>query len=180
MVLRNKKWLQIAILSAALIIAVVTIITGMSRSSGSYPKEGAKAPDFQLADQDGNVHRLSDYKGKTVILNFWATSCPPCRNEMPALQRQSEEWSDKNVVVLGVNMQFDNDVAVTSFLGEYGITFQILHDRTDEVRKRYGVNNFPSTFFIDPKGVVRVVRPGEMEEDFIRNTLATMQKSYGG
>jgi peroxiredoxin len=170
--LKNKQWIQVAILTALLVIAVVTVVNGMSNKTGKFPKVGDKAPDFQLAEITGRVHSLTDYKGKTVIVNFWGTFCPPCREEMPALQKQSAEWAGKGVVVLGVNLQMDSDVAVKSFLSELNVTFTIVRDTSDEVRKTYGVTNFPTTFFVDANGKIRAIHSGQMDEAFIRNTLA--------
>ena len=123
------------------------------------------APDFTLVDQYGNEHTLSDYKGKTVFLNFWATWCPPCQREMPDIQALYEEW-DKNVgdlIVLGVAnpkdddhpYNQDEDVAyVTSFLEDRDYTYPVLMDTTGDVFATYGIQAFPTTFMIAADGSV--------------------------
>lgn len=172
--MKNRKWLQVLILSAVLVIAAVTVVQGMTDASSDYPKEGSKAPAFELADLNGEIHSLSDYRGKLLVLNFWGTFCPPCRSEMPALEKQAKEWESRGVAVLGVNLRDDNDVAVKSFLREYGITFTSVRDRNDEVRQKYGVFNYPTTFFIGPDGRILQIRTGEMDEAFLRNTLSAL------
>src|ERR1700730_7333124 len=101
----NKKWLQLAIFAIVLVIGVFTIINNLSASGDKkYPQVGDKAPDFTLLDFNGKAHQLSDYKGKLVLINFWGTFCPPCKAEMPALQRQYDQWSAKGVQFLEINL----------------------------------------------------------------------------
>jgi len=119
-------------------------------------KVGERAPDFVLEDAvTGRPIRLSDYRGRTVVLNFWATWCVPCREEMPDLQRAFEDGQARGeVVVLGVNDKEPASV-VTAFTKEVGTTFPIALDRTSAVRSQYGVIGLPGTFFIDRDGIIR-------------------------
>ena len=119
-------------------------------------KVGEQAPDFVLEDAvTGRPIRLSDYRGRTVVLNFWATWCVPCREEMPDLQRAFEAGRARgDVVVLGVNDKEPASV-VTAYTKEVGATFPIGLDRTSAVRSQYGVVGLPGTFFIDRDGVIR-------------------------
>jgi peroxiredoxin len=111
------------------------------------------APDFSLPDTDGKLHKLSDYRGKVVLLNFWATWCPPCRHEMPSMQMLFQELKDKPFQVLACDQQEDGDT-VFSFTGLLNPepTFPILMDSKSSVSKEYGVPGLPTSFLIDKKG----------------------------
>lgn len=127
-------------------------------------KIGQQAPDFELKMLDGQSVKLSDYRGKTVMLNFWATWCPPCRAEMPHMQQYYMENEKEGVVILGVNVT-STEISVPvveSWLKEWGITFPIVLDEHGEVIKTYRVNSYPSTFVIDANGVIRHKHPGPM------------------
>jgi peroxiredoxin len=111
------------------------------------------APDFTLRDDDGNTHRLSDYRGKVVVLNFWATWCPPCRYEMPSMERAHKKVQGENIVLLAVNVGESED-KVFEFTGQYPVSFQLLLDTDGTVIRKYPVIGLPTTFVIDPRGVV--------------------------
>lgn len=137
------------------------------------------APDFELEDQFGNVHRLSDYKGKTVFLNFWATWCPPCRAEMPDIQRLYEECDregDQAVIVLGVagpgigNEKSSQEIA--AFLEENGYTYPVVMDTTGELFETYGIYAFPTTFMIDRDGSVFGYASGQLSYDVMQDIIA--------
>lgn len=135
------------------------------------PALGAPAPDFELADLQGRSVRLSQFLGRPVLLNFWATWCPPCRKEMPDLQAFSERYGDR-IQVLGVNLDFAAKVSTTNqvvldFLQEYGVTYLNLRDPIGESVTRYRLTGFPVTFWIDPAGFIRGVWFGAMRQDDI-------------
>ncbi|MED3691638.1 TlpA disulfide reductase family protein [Peribacillus butanolivorans] len=118
-------------------------------------KIGAAAPDFSLKTLDGKQVNLSDYKGKKVMLNFWATWCPPCKKEMPDMQKYSQQAGD-DVVILAVNIDPENDVQ--AFVEDNGITFTIPLDSQSAktpVNERYKILSIPTTYFIDSKGIIR-------------------------
>jgi len=123
------------------------------------PDEGELAPDFALLSVDGERVALSDFRGKIVVLNFWATWCPPCRAEMPELQAAWEErgadgGDDGDIVVFAVD--FDETAGeVSGFIDEFGLTFPVALDGGGSVAEHYGVRGFPATFFIDAEGVLR-------------------------
>lgn len=140
-------------------------------------RQGEMAPDFNLQSPDGSTVRLSDLRGKVVVLNFWATWCPPCRAEMPALQEAEERFAALDVLVLGVNVQEDAET-LNAFLERFGLSFAVVQDLTGRVTTdAYRVNSLPSTFFIGMDGVVKVVRRGpltiEAIDDDIRRALGT-------
>jgi len=114
------------------------------------------APAFVLPDMDGEQHALEDYRGKVVLLNFWATWCPPCRREMPALERLYQQLGEQGLVVLAVNQWEDPD-HVFAYTGELNVfpSFPILFDPDSSVAERYGVKGLPSTFLLDQDGRLR-------------------------
>jgi len=113
---------------------------------------GAKAPDFSLRNLKGETVKLSDFKGKKVMLNFWATWCPPCKQEMPAIQQFFEEKGE-DVVILAVNIDGAEDVI--EFVQSRKITFPILLDENNRVNEQYKIVTIPTTFFIDEKGIIQ-------------------------
>src|SRR5205807_8303377 len=132
---------------------------------------GAPAPDFEWTSLDGQTLRLSAYRGKVVVVNFWATWCPPCREEMPALQRVAA--SEPDVVVLEVDLMEPGDKA-RSFLDSLGLDrLQPVLDSDGATTRRFGVLSLPSTFFIDRTGVIRHLElGGPLTEEQIKTGLA--------
>ncbi len=123
------------------------------KNSGNVVASGDQAPDFQLTTLEGETVKLSDYKGQGVFLNFWASYCPPCKEEMPYMQSHYEVFKDKGVVILAINIGEPKHV-VESFVSENGFTFPILLDPNQEVVNSYGVVAIPVSFLIDENGKV--------------------------
>jgi len=138
--------------------------------------------DFTLTDQYGNEHTLSDYKGKVVFLNFWATWCPPCRKEMPDIEELYKEYNfnKDEVVFLGVanpsskdypnNQDVEKD-DIISFLEENGYSFPTVFDESGEVLHNYNISAFPTTFMIDKEGNIYGYVPGMMTKDIMLNVI---------
>ncbi|MCL4239812.1 MAG: TlpA family protein disulfide reductase [Dehalococcoidia bacterium] len=125
---------------------------------------GRVAPDFLLASTDGSEERLSAYRGKWVLLNFWASWCGPCRQETPHLQRLQARRPD-TLVVLGVNQQESRDTAA-EFVEEYQLTYPIALDLSGEVSTAYRVGRgLPVSMLVDPTGVIRELRIGRIDEE---------------
>ena len=124
------------------------------------------AADFQLPDMDGEMHALSDYRGKVVMLNFWATWCPPCRREMPSMQRLYDKYRDRGLVVVAVNQWEDPDL-VFEFTGRLSLepTFPILFDRESRIAEEYAVKGLPTTYLLDKQGNIRFRAIGGREFD---------------
>jgi cytochrome c biogenesis protein CcmG, thiol:disulfide interchange protein DsbE len=135
------------------------------------PAVGHPAPDFTLTTLDGTQVRLSELRGRPVVLNFWATWCPPCRGEMPQLEAASRRYADQ-VAVIGVN-QVEPAGTVQAFANEVGLTYPIPLDSSGVASRLYGVRSLPTTFFIDRDGMIRQIQVGGLTEA----TLADMLRS---
>jgi thiol-disulfide isomerase/thioredoxin len=145
------------------------VIRAQIQGDGAAGRIGAMAPDFEWIGDDGQTLRLSSYRGKVVVVNFWATWCRPCREEMPALQRVAA--SEPDVVVLEVDLMESGDKA-RSFLDSLGLDkLQPVLDTDGATTRRFGVLTLPSTFFVDKDGVIRHLELTQMTEDRIRSGI---------
>ena len=140
---------------------------------GAVAKEGFAAPDFTLDLLGGGKVTLSDLRGKVVLVNFWTSSCPPCRLEMPAIEKTYRSYRDLGFVVIGLNLtDQDSEQAAAKFVNEVGVTFPIALDRDNTVGNLYRVNALPTSYFIDRKGLIRsVVVGGPMSEALIQSKV---------
>ena len=141
-------------------------------------KKPLPAVDFTLQDQFGNTHSLSDYKGKTIFLNFWATWCPPCRAEMPDIQKLYETQDTKGdnaVIILGVaapNYGTEKDEqGIKDFLKDNGYTYPVLMDTSAELFEAYGIYSFPTTYMIDREGNVFGYVSGQLSMDMMHSII---------
>lgn len=110
-----------------------------------------QVPDFVLTDLDGAQHRLGDYRGQVVIVNFWATWCPPCREEMPSMQRAWEQLKKEGILMLGINVGEDEDT-IFQFTANYPVEFPLLMDSDSEIVNQWPVHGLPTTFVLDTEG----------------------------
>ena len=117
------------------------------------PKQRLESIDFELQDLSGATRRLSDYKGKVVFLNFWATWCGPCRFEMPSMEKLYRRFKDKGLEIVAVNLHEDRS-SVQSFVDEYELSFTVLLDSTGRVGATYGARSIPTTYILDRDGFV--------------------------
>lgn len=158
--------------------AVILILLGakmvLTPSDSSNPSsqvnesETIVAPDFTLMDQFGQEHTLSDYKGKVIFLNFWATWCGPCRHEIPYIQNMYEKYKDE-VVFLGVTNEDSADVI--SFIEDNQMTYPTLMDVSGGVFRQYGIRSFPTTYMIDVDGNVYGAVRGSLDEAMIEKMI---------
>ncbi|MFO0706890.1 MAG: redoxin domain-containing protein [Nitrospira sp.] len=163
-------------------IGVVFVLAGavglsQSWSMGSrVPTVGTPVEDFQLVDLNGKPQSLSQYRGKVVLLNFWATWCKPCTTEMPAMQASFDKLRDKGFVVLAVN-ELEDEAKVREHIKQYGHTFPVLMDRDNKVANQFGVFGLPVSVFIDPQGRVQeYIKGGLLTEQMIHEVVAKIQK----
>lgn len=154
-----------------LLIAVAMVQALEAKQDDQLPglKIGETAPDFSLETLDGEMVKLSDFEGKKVVVNFWATWCKPCREEMPDLQSVYEQ-KEEDVVILAVNMDAHNDVK--GFIDSYSVTFPILLDEEDEVADLYQIISLPTTYFIDERGKIVQKHIGQITDVQLEEILA--------
>jgi peroxiredoxin len=142
------------------------------------PQAGFLAPDFSLKTLGGENVKLSDLRGKVVLVNVWASWCPPCRAEMPALERVYQAYKDQGFVVLAVDSTVQDTVAnATAFVSENKLSFPILLDESGSVTRQYRVQSLPSSFFVGADGIIReVVIGGPMAEALLISRVEKLLK----
>jgi peroxiredoxin len=140
------------LVSQLLTLGLLLALTGCYANS-KPPQIGTSAPDFTVQDSDRKV-TLSQLHGQVVVLNFWATWCPPCVDEVPSLVRMQEQLKNKGVVVLGVSLDEDES-AYLKFLKDYGVNFLTVRDVNQKSNNLYGTFKFPETYIIDRNGTIR-------------------------
>lgn len=125
------------------------------------------APAFELADLEDKIHRLADYKGKPIVINFWATWCPPCRKEMPSMNRAWKQLKEEGIEMIAINVG-EHEADVLAFQDEHPIDFQILLDQESESLESWRIKGLPTTYIISPKGTVAYSAIGPREWDDTR------------
>jgi peroxiredoxin len=118
------------------------------------PQVGDMAPDFALEDLEGELRRLSDFRGRVVLINFWATWCPPCVDEMPSLQKLHDALSDKGLVVLAVSVD-ERYSDIEEFVGTFQLRFPIVHDAGKRTSREFQTFRYPESFIVDRDGRIR-------------------------
>lgn len=169
---KARKPIQIVILFLIVLVGGYAIGSSVFGGSGK-PEEGSRAPNFDLLGLDGLTHTLDEYKGKTIVLNFWGTWCAPCVKEMPALQAQWEKWKDKDVVVLGVNVGEDQ-MTIENFVKQVDINFPILMDTGRDAVRSYGISPLPTTIFINSKGRIESIHIGQLDLDSLDDQIGKL------
>ena len=153
-------------------------ITLTAEASGPAPRVGEVAPDFTVRDIDGNLHKLSDYRGRPVWLNFWASWCPPCRAENPDIQAVYDANRDAGLAVLGIAIGEDSGT-VKDYAGRAGLTYTIGLDGGTDIAATYRIVGIPTHFFIDKDGILRDWRIGSMSKDTMATKVAEIMASGG-
>ena len=146
------------ILTTVVVFMVTTVLLITSCSSPA-PQVGKQAPDFQLPNLEGRSISLSDFQGKPILLNFWATWCGPCRHEMPFIQAIFEEQSNNGLVMLAIDIG-EPAPAVNNFLQSNNFSFPVLLDTDRDVAQDYNIRAIPTTFFIDKDGIIQDIKIG--------------------
>ncbi|HWQ04752.1 MAG TPA: TlpA disulfide reductase family protein [Longilinea sp.] len=166
------KWRRLLLLLGVLALSVliilafihrVELLAWVTRNAGSIPEVGKDAPDFSLKDLNGETVRLDDFHGKVVVVNFWATWCIPCREEMPLLQQFSVE-NFQDVVVLGIDLDEPRDL-VASYTKQFQIDFPVLLDAGSKVADRYFIHGFPTTIVVDTDGKIMAIHIGKLTQE---------------
>jgi len=172
------------LLSITLVLGFAWIFISADKSGTSTsgkipaPQQGFLAPDFELQTTTGETVKLSNLHGQAVLVNLWATWCPPCRAEMPAIESIYEEYKDRGLVVLAVNMTYQDTFAnIDPFIEEYNLSFPVLLDLSNAVGSAYQLRSLPSSYFIDREGIIsEVVIGGPMAEALLRTRVEQILK----
>jgi len=176
----QRRTLHIFILILGLVWIFLSKDTSGISTAGKIPapQQGFLAPDFELKTTSGDTLKLSDYRGQAVLVNLWATWCPPCRAEMKSIEKIYSEYKDQGFTVLSVNMTYQDDpLKVMPFVIEQGLTYPILLDETGDVANMYQMRSLPTSFFIDRKGsITEVVIGGPMAEALLRTRVEEILK----
>ncbi|RPI83330.1 MAG: TlpA family protein disulfide reductase [Chloroflexi bacterium] len=154
-----------------LVILAVLLLTKRNEESQNLmtPYVEGTAPGFDLINLDGDTIKLSDYLGKNVLINFWATWCPPCIEEMPAIERAYQQYQGE-VVVIAVNIS-EPEETVREFIKQNGLTFEVMIDNNGAIERLYRVRGYPTTFLINEEGIIDVRHEGYMSENVLNKYL---------
>lgn len=167
----TARWQETALLLilAVFIVVFLILVFGKTGVSVKIIKEGDIAPEFSLPSVDGSTVRLSDYRGKVVMLHFWATWCPPCVEEIPALDYLYRTLKGKDFDVITVSVDEGGASAVRSFMQKRGLVLPVALDPDRSVAAQYGTFKFPETYVIDREGIVRLKVVGSLDWTFQAN-----------
>lgn len=182
-VLPVPRWL-VGTLCAVAIVAAAQVFVEAQESAGAFspvslgqgerrPEVGAQAPEFTAVDLDGAPVRLSDYRGRPVWINFWATWCPPCRAELPEINAVYQDAQNQGLVLLAVSVSEDR-ATVLNYLTKTGYSIPAVLDDDGGVANRYAVSGLPMHVFIDKEGIVRDIRVGGLNQRAMREQLAAI------
>ena len=181
----SKKLKATVIFLLAMLIAGFTIflaigVMGTTTATSRSGKElvGKKAPSFVAPKVGGQLVSLENHKNKPLVLNFWASWCPPCRDETPGMERIWRKYEDQGVVILGINVQ-DGEKEAERYISEFGVTFSNALDLDGSITVDYGVTGLPVTFFIDNDSVVTGRWVGSISEDRLDNWVSNLIFSTG-
>ena len=176
----HRRMLYMLIVTLGLAWILVSADRSGASTAGKIPapQVGFLAPDFELQTPDGKSVRLSQLRGQAVLVNLWATWCPPCRAEMQSIEKVYQEYKDEEFTVLAVNMTYQDDpLAVMPFVNEQALTFPILLDETGEMGNAYQLRSLPSSYFIRRDGIINeVVIGGPMSEALLRTRIEAILK----
>ncbi len=151
-----------------------TIYAAVAKDKVELITAGAEAPDFEVVDLNGDKHRLKDYKGEGVLLNFWGTWCEPCEREFPAMERQYDVFKAQGVEILALNYM-QTDFEVKKYVANMGMTFPVAIDKTRSVFTAYNIGPLPTSIFIKPDGTIDRIKTGEMSEAEIIQYLESIK-----
>ncbi len=147
-----------------MLLIVVPAANGAATAQALKPWSGGATPALELADLAGKKHRLTDYRGKVVLINFWATWCEPCRDEMPSMQRLQKRFAGKPFVVLAINVG-EGEARIEEFLQKLPLDFIFLRDHSSVAMKAWRARGLPASFIVGADGRVRYSHIGELNWD---------------
>jgi peroxiredoxin len=177
---RRTRLVRVVVLLAALALVYLLVHPAGGSPEATSPLPGIKvgepAPAFALGDQNGKLVRLSELRGRWVLVNFWGVTCPPCAAEMPAMERTYLALSrghpaDEHPAIIGIDGDLDSLGAVKAFARRVGVTYPILLDKDLSVVTRYHIGQIPTSVFLDPNGRIRAIHTGPLQASQIRRGL---------
>jgi len=148
----------------------------VQRTPAKHPLQGETAPDFSLEQMNGESFRLSDHRGEIVVVNFWATWCPPCRKEIPGFIQLQKEFGTEGVTIVGVSLDDTGFEAVRPYAENTDINYPLVVGSDRLTRKYGGVRALPTSFVVGPEGTVQYARPGFLPEAELRRQLQSLLK----
>ena len=176
----NTKSYKLLIALAVVGLVLALVVAGLLLTRGNtgnelFPSKAASekkesAPSFTLKLLDGKDFNFADYKGKPVLINFFASWCLPCREEMPVLEKIVQQYGSKGVVFLGIAID-DTEEKMKDFVAKYGVTFPVGLDKTATIQKSFGIYGIPTTYFIDKQGVINYSHSGSVTEELLQHEL---------
>ncbi|GAK11757.1 thiol-disulfide oxidoreductase ResA [Geomicrobium sp. JCM 19039] len=167
---RRRMFMRTAILLSIVAAIGYVFVTNFFMAEASVVSEGDQAPNFSLVNMDGERVELADYEGQGVFLNFWGTFCPPCEDEMPYMEEEWQNYKDKDVEILAVNVG-ESELQIDRFANRHDLNFPILMDSQRDVLAAYGVGQLPATYLIDEHGEVVLKRAGGMSQEHVENFM---------
>jgi peroxiredoxin len=175
---KKNKSKSFYIISMILLVAVSITVAALSfpacSSSPEVVARKGEAVDFSLPDLDGNVIDIKDYRGSVIVLNFWATWCPPCRAEIPDFIEVQENYRDKNVVFFGISA--DDFNSLKGFSSEYGMTYPTLFDKDGDVHYAFKISAIPHTFILDKDGFEAFNQVGMMSKQQLSDAIDSVMQ----
>lgn len=171
---KKRIWIRGAIIAVLAVASIYTIYGAVTKEQQALLQVGDTAPNFTLQDLEGEQQTLADYRGQGVVLNFWGTWCEPCKKEMPAFDKYYQQFKDRGVQMLAINVA-ESDYAVKSFVQQYGMTFPVAIDHTKSVLRAYNIEPLPTTMLINEQGEIVKIITGEMTEQDIKQYMTMIQ-----
>jgi peroxiredoxin len=168
---QGDRWFRSLEVTLWLLVVGAVLFRFVPNDAGGHATADGTAPGFTVRTINSGKVSLSDLRGKVVLVNFWATWCPPCRLEMPGFERVYQEYKDKGFTVVGLSTDEDGPGVVNSFIQQHGITYPV-GMATDEMRRLYGgVDALPESFLVDKTGHVRKMVEGMFSEETLRRQV---------
>ncbi len=152
----------------------IAVESSLLDRKSAQPGVGDPAPDFSYTMPDGTVHKLSDHRGKKILINFWATWCPPCKAEMPDIQEAANRFEDENFMVLALSQDVETHL-IEPFAREKQLTIPLIPDPQGEIARTYGARGLPTSFFVHPDGTISSGVMGMLNIDSIQEHLDKME-----
>lgn len=168
---RGRLAAAFLVMTGVLVILIALTLSALARRlPGELPQVDRPLPEFNLPDLNGRAVRLSDYAGQPVLINFWASWCPPCRAEMPDLEALYTEHQAEGLVILAVNSGESQSIAA-AYAEEYGLSFPVLLDENAALSDQWMINNLPATILVGRDGLVKVIHVGLLRSEQIESAI---------